>query len=1532
MTFLKRLRIMTAVLGVAGGSAAVVTTLFGDVRGGPGSPATTTEIKPDGNKVIDELAVTKFSQLPALTYQVRSGETLFAWQIKPTLEAAPVRPRDFLIMVDTSASQAGKPLQQARQIISALSATLTADDRVSIWTLSTPAATRALTQNFQPADSEDVKTAAIALTEVEYGSGATDLKVGLQKALATLSPNPGRHQMVLFLGDGESTFDPLTEDDRIAIGTDMDSKNVFFFAVPLGIKVNPANLHGLATLTGGTVIRVQEDLANQTKRGEFLARLNAAIEVPVLKTDKLKFGDEVTEFFPTKLPPLRTDKSTLVMGKLAKPAAKLTASISGKSSGGKAVTLALSQVLPASQAEHFFLKMMIDQWSDAPHKDAPAMLQADRALALASTQVKLYREEFLTQANWAVTMDRLDEAAKLFGAAQRIDPNDGEANAGILLVNKMKTGLLTRAELEKRISAAKDGMKLDKEGARKFVIQEIAKQQDPPVAQPAPGGAQPPAAIDRIREAETLRRVEEQRYRVLVDSTIRRARQQLRTEPDQAYLDLKRQRDEILAYGGIGDESRTRLTSDITSVMDEIFRKGAEIKRQAAVEREQIAKTRQQLNEFDRKQADEDRTKARIDSFKQLMQQARFELAYQEAQILIQERIAKGQSVPPTATASSIIGQQATQLREWRELVRIREDRFLLAMMQTEKSHIPYPDEPPVHFPPAAVWRELTGARKERYENSILGPEASPTQKKLQSVLDNQRISYEKDLKTTPFTEVIEDLAKRYDITFVVNKTALGEGGMGIDTDKAEKLSVTKLDGMPVGTFLDVYLRALKTPFVTYIVRPDYIEITSYDARMEEKVTRVFPVADLVIPIPQAVNQQSLFQNLGVQQQTLAIFGQASLYGGALQNFVGGNNNNQQNQPGAPGGGGGAAGGGNPFFGGGQGGGGGLVGLGGGGQGGQNVGQFGNLGGQFGLQGGTQERLLIQIILDTVAKGEWEQSPQAPPQNPNDPVPEPILPQNQRHSIGYYPPARALIVRGSSRYMGAGTMKLKKPEGGQANALPNDPNKGVLVIGPNTPRANPAVKPTNNDPVAIKKPVAQENLVITGRKPTLVDPKFDEVALMKKLSKDPKRMWHEAIDWTVTDPGLIVAVADFLMDFDEFGHAAEVLKANLRKGLATDDWAHEALAVALQMSKADSVEVERAALSAIDLDPTNPKAYLKAAKVEADLNNHDLAVRFCQRAAEFGPDQPGPYANALAYAKDAKNVSPDTVAWAATNLLQRDWPMADGIDYHAKTRNLLPAFVSKFQDAGVKADGVRRALIEQTQRDLVIELLWQGAADLDLTVAEPTGSVCNATSKRTTAGGVLKADIIEQADEGRAEIYTAASAFGGTYKVSVKSAFGRAIGNTATIKVTRFKGTPKESHDLITVDLANPKTVEIKLAGGSRTELAAVTADVTEVRLEAAAASLPASSGIGTGIGGGFGLAGSTKTAPVSGTSGSALPNVAAPQERVLPGMGSAADIRASYKLNADRQSYSIHMNPVFANGGKDVKLPKVPLLPGSEK
>ena len=72
---------------------------------------------------------------------------------------------------------------------------------------------------------------------------------------------------------------------------------------------------------------------------------------------------------------------------------------------------------------------------------------------------------------------------------------------------------------------------------------------------------------------------------------------------------------------------------------------------------------------------------------------------------------------------------------------------------------------------------------------------------------------------------------------------------------------------------------------------------------------------------------------------------------------------------------------------------------------------------------------------------------------------------------------------------------------------------------------------------------------------------LEQENLRKQIGNDPKTMWSNAIDWTVTDPGLIVASAEFLMEAGEPASAVEVLKGNLRKGLAIDDWAHDALAL-----------------------------------------------------------------------------------------------------------------------------------------------------------------------------------------------------------------------------------------------------------------------------------------------------------------------------------------------------------------------------------
>ncbi len=1513
MIFQRRLRYIPALLGVTATLAAVGTQLFGDMRPGTAPPAASSapaEGKPDGGQLADELAANKFSKTPVLTYQPRDGELLFAWQIQPSVVSPTPRPRDLLVLVDTTASQAGSPLAQARQIVATLPDALRPEDRVSVWTLSTPDATRTLTKDFQPADSLMVKAAATALSEVEYGSGAADLKGGIEKALATMPRNLGRHQVVLYLGDGESAFKPLNEADRLALGNRMDLADQYFFAVPLGLKLDANNLHGLATVTGGAVVRLPRGgIAVPAKRQEFLASLKTALDTPVVKPAEWKFGAEVGESYPTKLPPLRADRSTLVMGKVTRPgAAAVSATVKG-TINGRAVELKLNQPLPAPRVDNYFLNLMLAQWRNAPHKDAPAMLQSDRALALASTQVRLYREEFLTQAVWAMSLDRIDDAGRLYDAALKVDPTDKEASSGVELVKQMKAGKLTKADLARRISQKTGAWKVSPDAIRK-VVQDPTPAPAP--AKPGAGAAQPNpnAAQDLLREAAARRAIEEQRYRVLVDTTIRRARQLLRADPDAAYQDLKRQRDDILGYDAIGEDARRQMVAELEGAMREVFIKGAEVKRQADAERQAVARTRQRLNEFDRLQDEIARDKNRIDQFRQLMQQARFELAYQEAQLMIQEKRVKGLSIPPQALASYIIGQQAVQLREWKELTRIKQDRFLLAMMQAEKSHIPYPDEPPVHFPPAAVWRELTSLRREAYLNSNLGNNPTEAQKQLKSIIEDSEVQLKEgsNINEIPLFELLSELSKKHNITFIIMEEYFKADGVPSIREEKPRLASTQLRGLKLGNFLDIVLASMNA---TYVVRPEYVEITTFDRRLTEKVTRVFPVADLAIPIPSAVNQQTLYQNLFFQNQTLAIFGQASLFGGGLQNLggfggVGGGGFpggiNQQ-------GGGGQQG--QAVFGGAaqvlgtqsnQGAGGGFTSFGGG-----NLGQFGNLGGQFGLQGGDQSQLLMKLIFETVAKGEWANLPNSRPQPGMGEEDVPLIPVNQLNSLGYYPPARALIIRGTSRYHPASSLKLKKQEGNVR--APGNPNGGQVVIGPGG--ANPPK-------VAVVPPKPEG----------LVNPKIDAAAMRKKLGNDPKKVWNEAIARTVTDPGLIVASAEFLMEMEYFSDAAEVLKANLRKGLATDSWAHEALAVALQAAGGNPAEIERAALSGIDLEPDSAKAYLKAAKVEANLKKHDRAFAFCKRASECSPNDPTPYANALAYAEFASDVKSDAVMWAADNLLKRDWSTRDGIDYHREVKERLPKLEAKLRGAGQNAAVLAKAISDEARRDLVIELLWQGNADLDLIIQEPSGSTCSPVHKRTTGGGVLKADVLEQRND-RSEIYTASSAFAGTYTVSAKQAFGRSIGGTATLRVTKFKGTPQEQIDLLEVTPGG-KPVEIKLKGGSRTSLADVSEVTETVDFRAEATGAPLTTGT-SGLGGGVGTAGRAMSAPTATSGGLPLPIVTRPAEERLPGISSAAaDLRATYKLNPDRKTFSVTVNPVFAGKG-EIALPKVPLLPGGE-
>ena len=99
MTLVKRLRLLTAVLGAAALCAVVVNSVTGDIR--TDTPATPAPARPEAAKLIDELAKTKFSGKATVAYKV-GPDTLFAWQVKPALAATPTPRAHVLIDASTT--------------------------------------------------------------------------------------------------------------------------------------------------------------------------------------------------------------------------------------------------------------------------------------------------------------------------------------------------------------------------------------------------------------------------------------------------------------------------------------------------------------------------------------------------------------------------------------------------------------------------------------------------------------------------------------------------------------------------------------------------------------------------------------------------------------------------------------------------------------------------------------------------------------------------------------------------------------------------------------------------------------------------------------------------------------------------------------------------------------------------------------------------------------------------------------------------------------------------------------------------------------------------------------------------------------------------------------------------------------------------------------------------------------------------------------------------------------------------------------
>ncbi|TMQ29437.1 MAG: hypothetical protein E6K70_25685, partial [Planctomycetota bacterium] len=479
------------------------------------------------------------------------------------------------------------------------------------------------------------------------------------------------------------------------------------------------------------------------------------------------------EALPTTLPPLRGDAPTLIVGRL-KDGQALNYTLEG-TVAGRPVEVNGSEPVGEAEADNFFLIGMIEQWKNA--KDQPALSRADRLLAAFSTQTQMARADLIAQAEWAMGQDKLEVAKELFDKAQRLDPEDTEARAGLKIVQKLRNGLINKKQLHEQLVQA------EKE-EQKQVAQNTQKPAPPPdVAPPVDQG-------DLLEQQKAREKVEQQRVTGVVDEAQRQARRILTSDPDEAHDILKRMYNSVRDNPDIGDQTRLLLLNRLETALRSVDTAGVRIKSERARQLQAEIDARRRADVIQSQVAEDERLRARMRQFSNLMNQARYEDAYLQALAVEQDAINAGRPVPVAATAGYMVGLNANNLSQIQELRRVREERFLLTMMQVERSAVPFPDEPPIQYPPAAVWREITRMRKERYESSGFTEDDPLTIQAIRRMREklSKPISLDKAIdKNTPLKDALEFLSDRYDLTIL------------IDTPAFKQEQVDNVEDLPVG-------------------------------------------------------------------------------------------------------------------------------------------------------------------------------------------------------------------------------------------------------------------------------------------------------------------------------------------------------------------------------------------------------------------------------------------------------------------------------------------------------------------------------------------------------------------------------------------------------------------------------------------------------------------------------------------------------------------------------------------------------------
>ena len=291
-----------------------------------------------------------------------------------------------------------------------------------------------------------------------------------------------------------------------------------------------------------------------------------------------------------------------------------------------------------------------------------------------------------------------------------------------------------------------------------------------------------------------------------VTGAVAEARRRGIEDPDSAIVDLKKIESSVSTASDVEPQVREQLLRRLQNTMREL----RTIKERTTVEKvlnaERLAQVEARRKSLEQMSLSERRLTELIDQVRALLVQAVHgdDNAYEQAESVAREALHLNPGNGP-ATQALYNSEMGGQVNKSYRLRNLRADRLLECLYLVELAHVPFPDEPPIEWPNAQVWRALTERRK-KWAQTDLRVE-SPNERRISEALD-QNVDF--SIEPEPLKDAIDFIAQRYQIPILLDTKVLEDAS--VDTSAEVKMPYS---GMKLRNMLKLLLEQGSQPLPT---------------------------------------------------------------------------------------------------------------------------------------------------------------------------------------------------------------------------------------------------------------------------------------------------------------------------------------------------------------------------------------------------------------------------------------------------------------------------------------------------------------------------------------------------------------------------------------------------------------------------------------------------------------------------------------------------------------------------------------------